>query len=36
VNGCPYLDVGGDERFQIIIDGKITYKEEEENGADTH
>jgi len=30
VNGCPYLDMGGDERFQVIIDGKISYLEEEE------
>lgn len=30
VNGCPYLSVGGGKKFQIIIDGEISYPEEEE------
>jgi uncharacterized protein (DUF427 family) len=30
VNGCPYIGMDGDTRFQIIIDGEVTYKEEEE------
>lgn len=30
VDGCPYIGVDGDERFQIIIDGEVTYMEEEE------
>lgn len=30
VNGCPYIGVDGDTRFQIIIDGEVTYMEEEE------
>ena len=30
VNGCPYIGLDGDERFQIIIDGELTYLEEEE------
>ncbi len=30
VINCPYLGVDGDERFQIIIDGELTYPEEEE------
>jgi len=30
VSGCPYIGMDGDERFQIIIDGKVTYMEEEE------
>lgn len=29
VNGCPYLNVEGDTRFQIIIDGEVTHIEEE-------
>ncbi|MCJ7732677.1 hypothetical protein MUP51_10215 [Candidatus Bathyarchaeota archaeon] len=30
VNGCPYLNMVGDTRFQIIIDGEVTHREDEE------
>lgn len=30
VTGCPYIGMEGDTRFQIIIDGEVTYTEEEE------
>jgi len=30
VSGCPYLNIGGAEKFQIIIDGEVTHEEEEE------
>jgi len=30
VNGCPYIDMDGNTRFQIIINGEVTYMEEEE------
>jgi hypothetical protein len=30
VNGCPYLNMVGDTRFQIINDGEVTHREDEE------
>lgn len=30
VQGCPYLNIEGSKKFQIIIDGEVSYPEEEE------